>query len=138
VYTYMCQSGVWRCCCCCCGFRYIFKQGHADAWLHLYTNGKSAVRPDAPGVTQGGPHVFLGPADKRWATPDNPHGLWHPAISSSTLVLHYAYTTPGDVAVKAGRSCPENVVEAVLAGDVAQVGGASQLCRTVLLQVVAC
>jgi hypothetical protein len=48
-------------------FRYIFKQGHADAWLHLYTNGKSAVRPDAPGVTQGGAHVFLGPADKRCA-----------------------------------------------------------------------
>jgi hypothetical protein len=47
------------------GCRYIFKQGHADAWLHLYTNGKSAVRPDAPGVTQGGPHTFLGPADKR-------------------------------------------------------------------------
>lgn len=45
--------------------RYIFKQGHADAWLHLYTNGKSAVRPDAPGVTQGGPHVFLGPAHRR-------------------------------------------------------------------------
>ncbi|WIA28468.1 hypothetical protein OEZ86_011012 [Tetradesmus obliquus] len=101
-------------------YRYIFKQGHADAWLHLYTNGKSAVRPDAPGVTQGGPHVFLGPADKRWVTPDNPHGLWHPTISNSTLVLHYAYTTPGDVAVKAGRSCPESVVEAVLAGDVAQ------------------
>lgn len=45
--------------------RYIFKQGHAAAWLHLYTNGKSAVRPDAPGVTQGGPHVFVGPADAR-------------------------------------------------------------------------
>jgi len=46
--------------------RYMFKQGHAQSWLHLYTNGKSAVRPDAPGVTQGGPHVFLGPADPRW------------------------------------------------------------------------
>jgi hypothetical protein len=22
-------------------FRYIFKQGHADAWLHLYTNVSS-------------------------------------------------------------------------------------------------
>jgi hypothetical protein len=71
--------------------------------------------------------MFLGPADKRWVTPDNPHGLWHPAISNSTLVLHYAYTTPGDVAVKAGRSCPENVVQAVLAGDVAQVGWAEIL-----------
>ena len=30
--------------------RYIFKQGHADAWLHLYTNGKAAVRPNGSGV----------------------------------------------------------------------------------------
>jgi hypothetical protein len=118
---------------CVCVCRYIFKQGHADAWLHLYTNGKSAVRPDAPGVTQGGPHVFLGPADKRWVTPDNPHGLWHPATSNSTLVLHYAYTTPGDVAVKAGRSCPESVVDAVLAGDAAQVRRLASLVRVTLL-----
>lgn len=59
----MSAAGAGSCNACC---RYIFKQGHADAWLHLYTNGKSAVRPDAPGVTQGGPHVFLGPADKRY------------------------------------------------------------------------
>lgn len=61
----------------------------------------------------------------RWATPDNPHGIWRPAISNSTLVLHYAYATPGDVAVKAGRSCPPGVVEAVLAGNTSQVRGAS-------------
>eukprot|EP00878_Enallax_costatus_P008075 GHUV01008445.1.p1 GENE.GHUV01008445.1~~GHUV01008445.1.p1 ORF type:complete len:900 (+),score=338.15 GHUV01008445.1:421-3120(+) len=102
-------------------FRYIFKQGHAESWLHLYTNGKSAVRPDAPGVVQGGPHVFLGPADPRWVTPDNPHGIWKPVVSNSTLVLHYAYASPGDVAVKAGRSCPEEVVEAALAGNTAAV-----------------
>lgn len=59
----------------------------------------------------------------RWVTPDNPHGIWRPAISNSTLVLHYAYATPGDVAVKAGRSCPPGVVEAVLAGNTSQVGG---------------
>jgi hypothetical protein len=58
---------------------------------------------------------------RRWATPDNPHGIWRPAISNSTLVLHYAYATPGDVAVKAGRSCPPGVVEAVLAGNTNQV-----------------
>jgi hypothetical protein len=57
----------------------------------------------------------------RWATPDNPHGIWRPAISNSTLVLHYAYSSPGDVAVKAGRSCPRGVVEAVLAGNTSQV-----------------
>eukprot|EP00879_Flechtneria_rotunda_P005303 GHRR01005589.1.p1 GENE.GHRR01005589.1~~GHRR01005589.1.p1 ORF type:complete len:720 (+),score=275.87 GHRR01005589.1:145-2304(+) len=46
-------------------YRYVFKQGHAQAWLHLYTNGKSAVRPNAPGAAQGGPHVYLGPAHQR-------------------------------------------------------------------------
>lgn len=60
-------------------------------------------------------------ATRRWSTPDNPHGIWRPAISNSTLVLHYAYATPGDVAVKAGRSCPPGVVEAVLAGNTSQV-----------------
>lgn len=61
------------------------------------------------------------PADCRWVTPDNPHGIWRPVVSNSTLVLHYAYATPGDVAVKAGRSCPEEVVEAALAGNTGAV-----------------
>jgi hypothetical protein len=68
--------------------------------------------------------LSLSHVSHRWATPDNPHGIWRPAISNSTLVLHYAYATPGDVAVKAGRSCPPGVVEAVLAGNTNQVRGA--------------
>jgi hypothetical protein len=54
-------------------------------------------------------------------TADNPHGIWSPLVSNSTLVLHYAYTSPGDVAVKAGRICPTSVVEEALAGNINQV-----------------
>lgn len=40
---------------------------HPQAWLNLYSNGKSAIRVDSGGH-QAGPHVFIGPADKRWGT----------------------------------------------------------------------
>ncbi len=36
-------------------------------FLNLYSNGKSAVRVDAPGVHQAGPHRFTGPPDARCA-----------------------------------------------------------------------
>ena len=35
------------------------------AFLLLYANGKSAVRVDAPGVRQMGPHFFAGDASPR-------------------------------------------------------------------------
>ena len=59
-------------------WRTVFKQGHNQIWLNLYSNGKSAVRVDAPGVHQGGPHLFVGPANPRWAGTEEAHdSRWH-------------------------------------------------------------
>lgn len=80
--------------------------GGNKAFLYLYANGKSAVRVDAPGVTQSGPHYFQGFASSRWAHPGNPTGSWHNAISDRSVILHYAYTRLSDVKDKAKRSCP--------------------------------
>ena len=84
-------------------WRGVFKQGHNAMWLYLYANGRAAVRVDAPGVHQAGPHLFVGPSSARWATPDNPSGAWQPAVSASTVLLHYAYTSPRSV-LDAGRA----------------------------------
>ena len=46
----------------------------------------------------------LGP--RRWQTAANPRGEWRDLVSDDSVVLHYAYALPGDVAAKARRSCP--------------------------------
>ncbi|KAI8462626.1 MAG: hypothetical protein J3K34DRAFT_447341 [Monoraphidium minutum] len=102
-------------------WRTVFKQGHNEVWLNLYANGKSAVRVDAEGVHQAGPHLFVGTPSSRWATPSNPKGQWRPAVSRSIVLLHYAYTSPGDVAARGSRGCPWPFVEAALQGDLTKV-----------------
>lgn len=135
--------------------------------MHLYTNGKSAVRVDAPGVHHVGPHLFSGDASGRWVhasagccapwpgvgayascccrcapdscihlpplgrTPppcryksaDNPEGAFRSAIAQGSLVLHYAYSSEGDVAGRASRSnCgQERLAAAAAAQDHQQV-----------------
>eukprot|EP01025_Chloroclados_australasicus_P067086 TRINITY_DN9272_c2_g1_i6.p1 TRINITY_DN9272_c2_g1~~TRINITY_DN9272_c2_g1_i6.p1 ORF type:complete len:732 (+),score=93.71 TRINITY_DN9272_c2_g1_i6:291-2198(+) len=93
------------------------KLGDNRSYLVLYANGKSAVRVDAPGVRQLGPHFFRGERSERWISPDNPTGEWRDAISNDTVILHYAYSQLKDVTGKAERSCPEEYVEAAKAGD---------------------
>lgn len=44
-------------------------------------------------------------------------GTFHSFISTTAVVLHYAYSHPEDVAAKANRSCPEDYLAAVVAGD---------------------
>jgi hypothetical protein len=89
-------------------YRNRFKLGENTACLYLYANGKSAVRVNAPGVRHSGPHYFTGSASERWVSPENPAGLWVNAVSDSSIVLHYAYSNPSEVAAKAHRSCPGN------------------------------
>jgi len=98
-------------------YRNRFKLGENAAFLYLYANGKSAVRVNAPGVRHSGPHYFAGDASERWVSPENPTGLWVNAVSDSSVVLHYAYTNPLEVAAKAHRSCPENFTAAAAAGN---------------------
>ncbi|GBF98049.1 glycosyltransferase-like [Raphidocelis subcapitata] len=99
-------------------WRAMFKQGHNSAWLHHYANGRSAVRVDAPGVHQAGPHLFAGPPHPRWATPSNARGRWQASVSPATAVLHYAYASPAEVALEANRSgCPREAAEAARRGD---------------------
>lgn len=58
----------------------------------------------------------------RYVTSDNPSGQWpRHSISTSTLVLHYAYSYERDVASKAARSCPQQYVDAARKGDKQQV-----------------
>eukprot|EP01023_Acetabularia_acetabulum_P027013 TRINITY_DN25552_c0_g1_i3.p1 TRINITY_DN25552_c0_g1~~TRINITY_DN25552_c0_g1_i3.p1 ORF type:complete len:728 (-),score=153.66 TRINITY_DN25552_c0_g1_i3:96-2009(-) len=93
------------------------KLGDNRSYLVLYANGKSAVRVDAPGVRQLGPHFFRGSDDPRWITPQNPKGEWRDAVSNDTVILHYAYSQLQDVTGKAERSCPQEYVDAARAGD---------------------
>eukprot|EP01026_Neomeris_dumetosa_P028844 TRINITY_DN2336_c0_g1_i4.p1 TRINITY_DN2336_c0_g1~~TRINITY_DN2336_c0_g1_i4.p1 ORF type:complete len:616 (-),score=86.67 TRINITY_DN2336_c0_g1_i4:287-2134(-) len=93
------------------------KLGDNRSYLVLYANGKSAVRVDAPGVRQLGPHFFKGDNDPRWATADNPKGEWRDAVSNDTVILHYAYSQLKDVTGKAERSCPQEYLDAAKAGD---------------------
>jgi hypothetical protein len=57
----------------------------------------------------------------RWQTADNPTGEWRDLVSDDTIVLHYAYSSPEDVAAKAHRSCPGSYLAAAQAGDRAKV-----------------
>jgi hypothetical protein len=98
-------------------YRNRFKLGENAAFLYLYANGKSAVRVNAPGVRSSGPHYFTGDASERWVSPENPSGLWVNAVSDTSIVLHYAYSNPAEVAAKAHRSCPGNFTAAAEAGD---------------------
>ena len=98
-------------------YRAQWKLGANAAFLMLYANGKTAVRVDAPGVRQAGPHYFTGDASPRWQTPEKPSGAWHNAVSDVSVVLHYAYSYSSDVAAKAGRSCPGNFTAAARAGN---------------------
>jgi len=98
-------------------YRSQYKLGANGAFLSLYANGKSAVRVDAPGVKQSGPHFFTGDSSPRWKSPSNPGGLWQNAVSDSAVVLHYAYTHWSDVSAKAHRSCPDEYLAAARAGD---------------------
>jgi hypothetical protein len=49
--------------------------------------------------------------------------MWRDAVSDDSVVLHLAYSSPGDVAAKAHRSCPEDHLNAARRGDRAKVGG---------------
>lgn len=79
--------------------------------IHLYANGKSAVRVNAPGVQEHGPHYFKTAASPRWISEDNTQGGWRNSVSRSTVVLHYTYTSMRDIARKGSRKCP-NLFEA--------------------------
>lgn len=60
----------------------------------------------------------------RWATESNPNGIWTPAISNTTMLLHFAYATQKDVADRKTRHCPPDLVtEARKSGDAKKVGG---------------
>ena len=62
------------------------------------------------------------PQPHRWVTPSNPQGKWQPAISRSTVLLHYAYTSAADVVARAAQSsCPKEYVAAALKGDISKV-----------------
>ena len=65
---------------------------------------------------------------RRWATPSNLQGLWQAAISRSTVLLHYSYTSPEDVAAKASRGCPKEHAQAALRGDFSLVRAAGGGC----------
>jgi hypothetical protein len=93
-------------------YRNRFKLGENAAFLYLYANGKSAVRVNAEGVRAAGPHYFLGDASERWKSIENPSGLWVNAVSDTSIVLHYAYSRPSEVAAKAQRSCPRSFTAA--------------------------
>lgn len=90
-------------------------------FLGLYSNGKAAVRVDAPGARPSGPHFFIGDPSPRWVTPDNPTGAWSNVISGSTVVLHYAYSYVKDVQSKARRSCPDEYLAAARAGNATKI-----------------
>ena len=98
-------------------YRNRFKLGENAAFLYLYANGKSAVRVNAPGARHAGPHYFTGDPSERWVSKDNPSGLWVNAVSDTSIILHYAYSNPSEVAAKAQRSCPGNYTAAAAAGD---------------------
>lgn len=92
-------------------YRGKFILGGNKAFLYLYANGKSAVRVNAPGVVQSGPHYFSGEASERWVhSPGNPSGKWMNAVSDTSIILHYAYSYKSDVKSKARRSCPEHTL----------------------------
>ena len=63
---------------------------------------------------------------RRWQTSDNPRGEWRDRVSDDSVVLHYAYALPGDVAAKARRSCPGDeyllAARSPLEADRAKVG----------------
>jgi hypothetical protein len=92
-----------------------------QAYLNLYANGKSAVRTAAPGVRQLGPHYWTGAASPQWAAPGNPSGGWRSHLLPDAALLHYAYSTPGDLGSRAGRSCAPGGghLQAALRGDAA-------------------
>lgn len=87
-------------------------------FLRLYANGKSAVRVDADAWPEG-PHYFTGPPSPRWATADNVHGVWQAPVHPHVLVLHYAYSSPGDVLLRAHamhRQCGSLLLQSVMDG----------------------
>lgn len=88
-------------------YRSTFKLGSNAAFLLLYANGKSAVRVSWPGVQHAGPHYFTGRRARRSSRQDGtPDDAWINAVSDSSVVLHYAYSSIDDVAKKAKHSCP--------------------------------
>ncbi|GMH41555.1 hypothetical protein BSKO_09465 [Bryopsis sp. KO-2023] len=97
------------------------KLGDNKSFLVLYANGKSAVRVDAEGARQLGPHYFKGNDSERWKTPENPMGEWRDKVSNTSYLLHYAYSQLSDVEQKAHRSCPPEYVEAAIKGNKAKV-----------------
>ena len=98
----------------------------SQAWFNLYANGKAAVRPDAEGAHQAGPHLFLGPPSARWETPSNPTGAWLAPVSRSTTLLHYAYCSSDDIAAKGERGCSAAAAEASRKGNFALVRARGQ------------
>ena len=64
----------------------------------------------------------------RWATETNPQGLWLPAISGGTVLLHYAFTLEKDVADKVNRHCPPDLVAEAKKGDINKVSGNATDC----------
>lgn len=85
-------------------YRSKFKQGENDAWLYLYTNGKSAVRLDEKTAAEAhGPHYWKPSA----RTDQEVRSRWNNRISNSSVILHYAYSNPDDLVSKAARSCPQ-------------------------------
>ena len=78
------------------------------------------------------------PALARWQTAANQRGEWRDAVSDDSVVLHYAYSYPEEVAAKAHRSCPDSYLEAARRGDKAKVGvwaGWGAGCRLGVQQV---
>eukprot|EP00210_Caulerpa_lentillifera_P008089 g7723.t1 len=98
------------------------KLGDNRTFLVLYANGKSAVRVDAPGVQQLGPHFFTGHPSPRWKTPSNPSGAWRDVISNTSILLHYGYSYLSDVTSKAKRSCPGDEFEDAVGSNRSQLG----------------
>lgn len=70
--------------------------------MRAYANGKSAVRVGVEAWPEG-PHYFAGPPSVNYVSPDNPHGVWRAVVHPGLLVLHYAYTSPSEVAARAQR-----------------------------------
>jgi hypothetical protein len=80
---------------------------------------------DAPGVRLAGPHFFAGAPSPRWrAPPERPDGGFHSALSLTTRVLHYAYTSPEDVRAKARRVGCSPEAAAAAAGNASAVKAA--------------
>ena len=81
------------------------------------------LRPTLPALTSTPRPRHPPAALSRWQTAANPRGEWQDTVSDDSVVLHYAYSYPEEVAAKAHRSCPDTFLEAARRGDKAKVGG---------------